>query len=117
MAVPPSMSATIQSSLHAIAEVLREPHPLSAEAQEALAGLMDELSHVLAAPEPPPQTVAHLAESTARLVQAVHRREDAGLLAAARNRVEQAILGAEAHAPLAAGIARRVLDALANIGI
>jgi hypothetical protein len=31
--------------------------------------------------------------------------------------VEQAILGVEAQAPLAAGIARRVLDALSGIGI
>jgi hypothetical protein len=113
----PSTPATLQASLHTIASVLREPHPLGAEAQDALAGLMDELGNVLSAPNPPPEAVKRLADSTARLVQAVHRRADAGLLAQARDRVEQAILGAESHAPLAAGITRRLLDALANIGI
>jgi hypothetical protein len=112
-----SLPATIQASLRTIAAVLREPHPLSVEAQEALAGLMDELGNVVTAKEPPPEAVRRLADSTARLVQAVHRRADAGLVVQARDRVEQAIIGAEAHAPLVAGVARRLLDALANIGI
>jgi nucleoside-triphosphatase THEP1 len=111
--IPPS----VQASLHAVAEVLRDPHPLSAEAREALAALVDELGNLLTAPGAPPEAVTHLADSTAHLVQAVHRRADEGLLAAARDRLEQAILGVEAQAPLAAGIARRVLDALAGIGI
>jgi nucleoside-triphosphatase THEP1 len=111
--IPPS----VQASLHAVAEVLRDPHPLSAEAREALAALVDELGNLLSEPGAPPEAVAHLADSTAHLVQAVHRRADEGLLAAARDRVEQAILGVEAQAPLAAGIARRVLDALSGIGI
>ncbi len=117
---PPSgnpLPPSVQASLHTVAEVLRDPHPLSVEAREALAALVDELGNLLAAPTSPPEAVAHLADSTARLVQAVHRRADEGLLAAARDRLEQAILGAEAHAPLAAGVARRVLDALAGIGI
>jgi hypothetical protein len=107
----------IQASLHTIAEVLRDPHPLNAEARQALAELMDELGALLAAPSVPQQALAHLAQSTAHLVQAVHGRADEGRLATARGRLEQAILGVESQAPLAAGIARRVLDALANIGI
>jgi hypothetical protein len=112
-----SVPAPVAASLHAVAEVLRDPHPLTAEAREALAALVDELGNLLAAPEAPPEAVRHLADSTAHLVQAVHRRADEGLLASARDRLEQAILGAEAQAPLAAGVARRVLDALASIGI
>ncbi len=108
---------SVQASLHTVAEVLRDPHPLSPEAREALAALVDELGNLLTAPGAPPQAVAHLAESTAHLVQAAHRRADEGLMAAARDRVEQAILGVEVQAPLAAGIARRVLDALSGIGI
>jgi hypothetical protein len=61
--------------------------------------------------------VAHLAESTALLAHAVHRQETPGLLAAARDRVEAAILAAESKAPLTAGLVRRLLDTLANIGI
>jgi hypothetical protein len=107
----------IQASLHTIAEVLRDPHPLSPEVRQALAELMDELGALLASPSVPDEALGHLAQSTAHLVQAAHRRADEGLLAAARDRLEQAILGVERHAPLAAGIARRILDALANIGI
>jgi hypothetical protein len=111
-----SVAQAVQASLQAVARLLREPHPLSAEAQEALAGYIDELSALLAAPEAPPEAVRHLAESTVHLVEAVHHRDE-GLVTAARGRLEQAILGAEAQAPVAAGVARRVLDALANIGI
>jgi hypothetical protein len=118
MAEPsPRVPHGVQSSLHTIAEVLRDPHPLSFEAREALAALLDELGNLLTAPEAPPQALGHLAESTAHLVQAVHRRADEGLLTAARDRAEQSILGIEAQAPVLAGVARRLLDALANIGI
>jgi hypothetical protein len=113
----PSVPPSVQASLHAVAEVLRDPHPLSLEAREALAALVDELGNLLVMPGAPPEAVAHLADSTAHLVQAVHRRADEGILVGARDRLEQAILGVESHAPLAAGIARRVLDALAGIGI
>jgi hypothetical protein len=113
----PALPASVQASLHAVAEVLRDPHPLQPEAREALAALVDELGNLLAAPDAPPDALRHLAESTAHLAQAVHRGEGEGMLSAARDRLEQAILGVEAHAPVTAGVARRVLDALANIGI
>jgi Domain of unknown function (DUF4404) len=117
---PPSGSpapSEVQASLHAIAEVLRQPQPLSQEAREALAALVDELGSSLAAAPVPPAEVAHLADSTARLVQAVHRQAAPKSLAAARDRLEGAILAAESQSPLTAGLARRLLDALANIGI
>jgi hypothetical protein len=106
----------IKDTLLAIAQVLREVHPLTLEAQQALAG---ELGHslALAVVPVPPEELTHLAESTAQMVQLVHRRASPGLLASARDRLEQAILSAEAQSPLSAGLARRLLDALANIGI
>jgi hypothetical protein len=107
----------VQASLHAIAEVLRQPRPLDPEAREALAALVDELGTSLAAAPIPPAEVAHLADSTAKLVQAVHHQAAPKLLAAARDRFERAILAVESQSPLAAGLARRLLDALANIGI
>jgi hypothetical protein len=112
----PSVNSAVQASLQAVARLLREPHPLSAEAQDALAGYIDELSALLANPQAPPEAVRHLADSTAHLVEAVHHRDE-GLITLARARLQQAILGAEAQAPVAAGVARRVLEALANIGI
>jgi hypothetical protein len=110
-------TAGVQGSLHTIAEILRDPRPLSHAVREVLADLVDELGRVLATTAVPPAEVAHLAESTAQLARAVHRRESPSLLAAARNRLEAAILAAEANTPLTAGLARRLLDTLANIGI
>lgn len=117
---PPSATpapAGVQASLHTIAEILRDPHPLSREVRSVLADLVDELGRLLATAAVPPAEVAHLTESTAQLARAVHRQATPGLLAAARNRVEAAIFAAESKAPLTAGLARRLLDTLANIGV
>ena len=109
--------AELKARLHAVAQRLRQPGPVDPEAKRTLAELVDELSAALGSGEVPPAEVAHLAESTAHLAEALHEREDAGLLGGARDRLEQAALNAEARAPLAVGLARRLLDALANIGI
>jgi hypothetical protein len=82
-----------------------------------LADLIDELGNAAGSAEMPPAEVSHLAESTTQFIQALHRRHEPGRLTAARNRLEQAVLQAESRAPVAAGVARRVLDALANLGI
>lgn len=110
-------AAGVQASLHTIAEILRDPRPLSHEVRGVLADLVDELGRVLGTATVPPAEVAHLAESTAQLARAVHRREHPSMLAAARNRVEAAILAAESKNPLTAGLAQRILETLANIGI
>lgn len=107
----------VQNSLHTIAEILRDPRPLSREVRGVLADLVDELGRVLGTAAVPPAEVAHLAESTAQLARAVHVQEPPGLLAAARDRVEAAIFATESKAPLTAGLARRLLDTLADIGI
>ena len=117
---PPSgtpAAAGVQGSLHTIAEILRDPRPLTREVRGVLADLVDELGRVLTTATVPPAEVAHLTESTAQLARAVHRKEHPSLLADARNRLEAAILAAESKAPLTAGLARRLLDTLANIGI
>jgi len=110
-------TAGLQATLHTIAEILRDPRPLSQEIRAVLADLVDELGRVLTTATVPSAEVAHLAESTALLARAVHRQEAPGLLAAARSRVEAAIFAAESKAPLIAGLARRLLDTLADIGI
>jgi len=107
----------VQASLHAIAEVLRDPQPLSLETREVLADLVDELGAALTPGTVPAAEVTRLADSAAHLVKAVHRQAAPGLLEDARNRLDAAILAAESKAPLTAGLARRLLDALANIGI
>jgi hypothetical protein len=49
--------------------------------------------------------------------QAIADLVDAGLLAAARHRFEAAVTRAELEAPMATGIARRLIETLANLGI
>jgi hypothetical protein len=97
--------------------MLRESGSLDPEARHVLAELVDELSKVLNESNPPPAEVAHLGESAAHLAESLHRQHDQGLLGKARDRLGAAVLRAEAYAPVAAGLARRLLDALANIGI
>jgi hypothetical protein len=107
----------VAASLHSLAELLRAADHLEPEAQQALADLVDELGNALhpgavAGPE-----MTHLADSTTHLLQALHQQHDTRAVASARGRLEQAIVGVEAKAPGIAGIARRLVDALSNIGI
>jgi hypothetical protein len=113
---PPSRPE-IEASLHAVSQLLRQAHRLSPEAQETLAELVDELGHAIGSGAVSPEELAHLQESTARLVEAVHQRHDEGMVAAARDRLEEAVIGVESRAPVVAGVARRLLDALSSLGI
>jgi hypothetical protein len=115
--VPDQPRARINEGLHELARVLRESPPLGPEARDALAALIDELGNAVGGVEMPPAEVSHLAETTAHFVQALHRRPEPGGVDSARQRLEQAVLSAESRAPVVAGLARRALDALANLGI
>ena len=113
----PSAGSQVQDSLHAIAQVLRQPGHLTPETQAALAELVDELGNALSSGAVPSAEMAHLTDSTAHLLHALHKRHDTGLLASARDRLEEAILRAETGAPTAAGLARRLVETLSNLGI
>jgi hypothetical protein len=115
--VPEQPSAGVKESLHDLANKLRQAPPLGPDAQRILAELIDELGNTVVATQVPSTEVVHLAETTTHLLQALQRRHEPGRLAAARDRLETAILRAEATAPVMAGFARRLLDALANLGI
>jgi hypothetical protein len=65
----------------------------------------------------PPEEITHLTESAVHFVEAARHPHDVGLLGAARHRVNEAILVAEARAPVAADITRRLVDTLSNLGI
>jgi hypothetical protein len=105
----------VPANLHAIAQLLRQADHLDPEAQKAVADLVDEMARRLA-PAASTET-AQLADSTAHLLQALHDQQDARAMMRARGRLEQAIVNAEARAPVAAGLAQRILDALASWGI
>jgi hypothetical protein len=103
--------------LRQASELLRQPHQLGAEAQEALADIVAELEQLLQTGMVPAEELAHLRDSTTHLVRALREHHDEGLLASARASLTQTVAAAEAKAPFTTGILRRALDALANIGI
>jgi hypothetical protein len=115
---PPSPAAAeVQARLHELAQTLRTAHRLKPEAQEALANLVDELSALLDPATPPSLATAHLADSAVHLAHELQKRPNKTLLAAAKDRLQEATVRAEAEAPLAVGLARQFLDTLANLGI
>jgi hypothetical protein len=113
---PPAVPE-IQARLQDVARMLRKSSALDPDSQRALAELVDELSRAFHTTSVPPAEVAHLAESTAHLAESLHQRHDRGLVERARDRLERALANAEAQAPVAVGLARQLLDALAGIGI
>jgi hypothetical protein len=113
---PPAVPE-IQARLKDVAQLLRRSHSLDPAAQRALAELVEELSRTLSTQEVPAQEVTHLAESTAHLAESLHHQHDTGLLGKARQSLERAVSNAEVNAPVTVGVARRLLDALANLGI
>jgi hypothetical protein len=117
MPEPPSQPSAVAARLSAVAQLLRRADHLEPETQQALADLVDELATALAAGTLPSAEVTHLTDTTTELIQALHGSEGHGVLGAARDRLNQAIVRAEADAPVAAGIARRLIETLANIGI
>jgi hypothetical protein len=116
--VPGSLSVPeIQARLQAVAHLLEDSSSLDPVSGRALAELLDELSRAIQSAQVPPAEMAHLAESTARLAESLHYQHDRGVLGSVRDRFEQAAVNAETHAPLATGLARRLLETLANLGI
>jgi phosphoglycolate phosphatase-like HAD superfamily hydrolase len=87
------------------------------EPRQVLAELIDELSTALKSAQLPSDEVTHLAGTTMHLAEALHHQHDKGMLEKVRDRFEDATAQAEARAPVAVGLARRVLDALAQMGI
>ena len=104
------------AALHAVARALRETPHLGREGKQALADFLEALD----APETAtasPEDMRRLTDRATALLHALHHQHDAGVLAEARDRLEESVLRVEAEAPVTAGAFRRLLDALANIGI
>jgi hypothetical protein len=107
----------IQARLRDIAGELRQSASLDPAARAALAELLDELTRTLQTEKLPPAELTHLAETTAGLAEALHHQQNEGIVGKAKEGFQRAVRGAEARAPLAVGLARSLLDVLANIGI
>jgi hypothetical protein len=112
----PDAAAQIRANLLESARLLREAHHIDPEAQRTLADLVEELGEALDPSASSSDHTIHLAESSTHLVRALHQRHE-GLIASARQRLAAAAARAESDAPVATGIARRFIDALADLGI
>lgn len=106
----------LQAKLRTAAQELRHARHIDPEAQRALADLVLELAEAID-PNAPCDRTAHLAESSSQVLEALHHAPETGLLATARERLEEAAASAESKAPVAAGIARQLVDLLAGIGV
>lgn len=109
-------SLPARENLEKLAPLLREADHIEPEVQKILADLVDELVRMVG-PASTSARAEHLAETSAHLIQALHRKQHVGLLAAAKKRLEEAAARAETEAPVATGLARRLLDTLAGLGI
>jgi hypothetical protein len=113
----PSDLTGMQDRLKDVARLLRLSGSIDQDSRRALAELVDELCKALEGQGVPPTEVARLAESTAHLAESLHHQQELGILGGAREGLERAAFDAEAHAPFIVGLARKVIDALAGIGI
>ena len=113
----PGTSGLVQSNLHEIAQRLREAENLDPEAQQALAEVLDELKDQLGTTPINAAQLEHFRASTSQLLRALERPHEKGLLESSRKKLDQAARSIESEAPLIAGLARRLMEALANIGI
>ena len=107
----------IQARLAELTQRLRDSATLDPESREALGKLVGELSTLLQTTQVPPAEVAELARTTTHLADSLHPHPQPGMLGKVRDQFEQAVLDAEAHAPVAVGLARRLMETLANLGI
>jgi hypothetical protein len=107
---------SVVNYIEELARRLREVEHLDPEARAEAADLLGDLAVALNQPESSAQT-EHLAQRTAQLVQAVNDQHEPGLIAATRERLEEAIAKAEAKAPVATDIVLQLIDVLAGMGI
>ena len=113
----PVAQQEVHAHLEAISALLRGPHRLDAATQAALADLVDELDKALKLGKIPNEEAARLAATASHFAEAVHGEEEVGVRSTARDRLLEAAAAVETKAPMIAGLARRVMDALSNVGI
>ncbi len=117
-AVPGDPSAAeIRARLEEAARLVRQSKRLDTDSRQILAELVEELSATLRTAQLSPTELSHLESTTTNLAKVLHHEPTEGALHSVQEGFEQVIVTLEARAPLVAGLARRMLDALANLGI
>lgn len=111
------MSATPRpaDNLAELVHLLDSVDQLEPAHREQIAALIDELDKALH-DVTPPEHAAQLSRTAADLLHALRPHHDTPL-EAARERLEEAATRAEVDAPIATGVARRLIDLLAELGI
>jgi Domain of unknown function (DUF4404) len=89
---------------------------LEPEARATLAGLLRQLAAELEHAQPSAQK-EQPAEGASQLVRSVKNQHEPRLVAAARERLEEAVARAEAKAPVATDLVLQLIDILARLGI
>jgi hypothetical protein len=103
--------------LQEVVALLRDADHLDADARQSLAALAEEMQRFLDTTSAPTDEELHLVQRATEVIDALHRQHPPSALSAARGRLDQAVLSAESRAPMVAGLGRRFLDVLANLGI
>jgi hypothetical protein len=114
---PPPDVAKVQADLQDVIQRMRTARHLDPSLQQRLADLLEELRKAIQATPEPSAELLHVAQSAAQLAQHLHRQEKHGMLASAKAQLQRTIAHAEVEAPRVTDLARRLIDALANIGI
>ena len=107
----------VQERLHEVARLLRDAKHLDKDARQALADLAEEIRTVFAATTVPSDEEVRLAQHASQLIDALHRQHQSNVVAAARDRLDEAVISAGSRSPLLAGLSRQLLDLLATLGI
>lgn len=105
-----------QVSLAELARLLRHVDHLEPEARRQLADLVEELDSALHGNKSE-ESAQHLAESVRQLAQALQTQHPENPITHAREQLEATVARTAAEVPVASGVARRLIDILADLGI
>jgi hypothetical protein len=111
----PTPPSAVPARLREVARLLRQADHMEPEAQQSLADLAEQLANAMPTSRPPTAEEAELGQLAEQLIAELHREETPA--AATRHRLQEAVVAAETRAPFAAGIARQLLEAIADLGI
>ena len=107
----------IQKNLRNLAALLRSASHLDPQAQLSLASLLEELGSELASSGSISTRTAGLTDAVTEVARSLHERHPAGLLETARDQLKEAAIRAETEAPVATGVAYRLIEVLSSMGI